>query len=82
MKRVKPDITHVFVAIAAVVAGLSIIFRTQSVLQLQLIFILGLAYVSISLIHHHFDRSLTIETTLEYILLASLILVVIAGVIQ
>lgn len=60
---------------------LSLWFRYYPVVQLELIILGSSCYIGSALLHHYFDKSLTLGIILEYILLASLVIIVVTGAI-
>lgn len=73
------NLFHLLLPLALVVFIINFFFRTQSLLTLQLTATIVIIYVLFSLVYHYKDKSLTLETFLEYILIGSLILVLLAG---
>lgn len=51
-------------------------------LELGTVYLIIFLYIGFALTHHYFDKSLTSETILEYILIAMLVIVILAGVIH
>jgi hypothetical protein len=76
MKKLKLELTHLYLPVSFVLAILLLLFRGQSKLQFEVVCAGALIYLGISLSHHHFDRSLTMEVMLEYILIDALSLVI------
>lgn len=50
---------------------------SRSLLQVEIVMLAVIAYVSLSLFYHHLDKSLTFEVSLEYILIATLVTIII-----
>lgn len=78
-KTKKVTLIHLLLPILIGFAALSFIFRQNS--NFQLIVIIGalFAYLVFSLIHHYLDKTLTLETVIEYILIAALVVIIVAG---
>jgi len=78
-KPKKLTLIHLLLPFLIGFAALSFIFRQNS--NFQLIIILGalLFYIVFSLIHHYLDKTLTLETIIEYILIAALVVIIVAG---
>lgn len=54
-------------------------FRDNRNLQIQIVILSAIIYVSLALLHHRLDKSLTPKTMIEYILLGLLILILLQG---
>ena len=70
-----------FVMLSLLLIVLSFAFHSQRNLQFELLILLVIVYVSFSMLHHYLDKSLTLETMLEYILIASLAVVLLLGLV-
>lgn len=80
MKRLlKLNLLHLYLPISLGLLILSIFLGKEFKVQLEIAVIALMIYVSFSLTHHYLDKSLTFETTLEYILIAVLVLIILAG---
>lgn len=66
--------------IAFVFIMLSFYFPRMIAVQLGLVVAFASLYIGASLMHHHKDKSLTPQIILEYILVATLIVVIMAGI--
>lgn len=73
-------LSKIFLVISLVLIGLSFFFKGWSVYQYQIIFVAVFLYLTTSVVHHYFDKSLTFEIGLEYILIGALAILVIFGV--
>lgn len=67
------DFTHLFFFAAILFIGLSFLFRGDTITQIKIAGVLLVFYLGIQFIHHYFDKSLTKEVLVEYILIALLI---------
>lgn len=67
------DFTHLFFFIAILLIGISFLFRGDGTTQIKIAGVLLVFYVLIQFFHHYFDKSLTKEVLVEYILIALLI---------
>ena len=56
------------------------LFRSSSFWQLRILMIAAAAYLATALLHHHKDKTLTLEIMIEYILLAALALIIAQGI--
>ncbi|EKD90364.1 MAG: hypothetical protein ACD_31C00007G0003 [uncultured bacterium] len=74
-------LNHLFVPISVGAIILSFVFRSSPVIQFGILMSVLLLYVSLALIHHTRSKNLTIVTMLEYILIATLAIVILTGVI-
>lgn len=81
IKKIKVNTFFLLIPFGLGFVTLSFIFRSQATIQLELIFLMMVIYVSLALIHHYFDKSLTLETVIEYILIAVLAGVIFIGAI-
>ena len=87
IKRIKPDLTHAFVLLSLIILGAMLIEPVRNwffwygrpTFQIEIIILISLLYIVLSVGHHYFDKSLTWQAALEYILVALLVIVVIAG---
>lgn len=60
----------------ALLTCISLLFRPRSALaSLQMLGLLSLGFVLWSLVHHYFDKSLSLEVMVEYILAIALVIV-------
>lgn len=66
-----------FVSLCLIIA--SFFFKDSNTYQYQIIFVTVLLYLLSSIAHHHFDKSLTFEVGLEYILIGALAFLVVFG---
>ena len=82
MKHKKLHVMHFYTfGCLALILGSFFLPRTNNI-QLQITVLAVLLYVTFSLIHHYMDKTLTFETTIEYILLATLALILSVGVLS
>lgn len=80
MKRLlKLNLLHLYLPISLGLLILSIFLGKEFKVQLEIAVIALMIYVSFSLAHHYLDKTLTFETTLEYILIAVLVLIILTG---
>lgn len=77
----KIDFLHYFLPVGLLAMVLMWQFQARSELQLQVLIIVGLIYIIGAFIHHHFDKTLTLEVIIEYILIAILALSIVSGAI-
>lgn len=80
LRSFKPDLSLSYIPLGVICLFAVYRYRSSQGLQLQVIFIAAVLYVSIALIHHYFDKTLTLEVIIEYILIALLVLAVTFGV--
>lgn len=81
LKRpIKIHLDQLFLPVGIVLIGLIFVFRHQNQIQFELVVLATILYLATALLHHHFDKSLTIEVVLEYILIALFALIVIGGI--
>lgn len=57
------------------------IFRFSSSIQFQIFALAALLYLVVAIIHHFRDKTLTLEITIEYVLIAALALLILQGLI-
>lgn len=80
-KVVRYDLlSNTFLALSLVMIVLSFFYRNKNIYQYEIIFISVLFYLTSSVIHHYFDKSLTFEILLEYILIGALAFLIIFGI--
>lgn len=78
-KILKISLIHFFQPIAFLAIIAAFFLQGEPRLLMQIVSGLATIYVSIALIHHYLDKSLTLEITLEYILLAALVIIILQG---
>lgn len=66
--------------LAPLFVGAMVYFRHSREALIQLLFLAAIFYVIIALLHHHKDKSLTLEVMIEYILIAWLALILSSGI--
>ncbi len=81
IKKIKINAFFLLIPLSLGIIILSFIFRSKTTIQLELIFSVTVIYMSLALIYHYFDKSLTLETIIEYILIAVLVIVIFIGTI-
>lgn len=79
MTKRRLNLTHLFVPLTLIFIGLSLFFNGSLVIELELVILFALFYLSFLMVHHHRDKSLTVETMGEYILLAVLVIIIVLG---
>lgn len=79
VKIKKNSIILILVPVLLGLAVLSFTFKQNSFSQMQIAVVGLILYLIFSMVHHHFDKTLTFETVVEYILIAGLVFVIIAG---
>ncbi len=80
MKKFKFDIlNHLFLLVCIVLLLFSFVLRNQSAIQFQIIMLTVVLYVGFAFLQHLLDKSLTIDISLEYLLIGALIMVILAG---
>lgn len=72
-------LSHIFLLISLILIFLSFFYKGWSFYQYQIIFAAVAIYLISSIAHHYFDKSLTLEVGLEYILIALLSVLVVFG---
>lgn len=81
VKKINLELIHIFLPVSVVFLFFMYFLKPQSTVYLKIIILVSVLYLLISLIHHYIDKSLNKETLLEYLLIAFLVLIMIAGVI-
>jgi hypothetical protein len=80
-KKIKYGLlSNVFLAVSLILIVASFFLRDGNYYQQQIIFLAVAIYLSTSIAHHYFDKSLTFEIGLEYILIGALAFLVIFGI--
>ncbi|KKR80446.1 MAG: hypothetical protein UU73_C0001G0216 [Candidatus Daviesbacteria bacterium GW2011_GWA1_41_61] len=54
-------------------------YRFSPQIQFQIFTLAAIIYVIVALVHHHKDKSLTLEIIIEYVLIAALALIILQG---
>ena len=81
LKKAKYDLlSNTFLVASLVMIILSFFYRNKNIYQYEIIFVTVLLYLTSSIMHHHFDKSLTFEILLEYILIGALAFLIIFGI--
>lgn len=73
------NLVYILIPLSILFMAVSFLFKSQQVNIIELSVAFILIYLVVSLIHHYFDKTLTLEITLEYILIASLSLVILTS---
>lgn len=80
LKKLYQNILEVYyVPLALVFLVIMYYFKDNRKMQIQIVVVAAIIYVSLALIHHRLDKSLTPKTIIEYILLAVLIVILLQG---
>lgn len=69
------DISHIFVPAAVLFIALIFLARGDGAVQFQIGLAAVFLYLAISFLHHYLTKSLTLEVGIEYILIASLAII-------
>ncbi len=75
----KHSFNFVYLSLALIFLAVMFYFKDDSKIQIQIVVASAIVYVATALCTHHFDKSLTFEIIVEYILLALLVLVLLSG---
>lgn len=78
MKK-KLDLSHLSLPLGLIFLGLLVWERGNSVVEFELVIVASIFYLSLAFIHHHFDKTLTFEVIIEYILIDLLALIILQG---
>lgn len=81
LKKINLDLLHIFLPIGILLLVVVFLFNSNSNVLIQVVVTMTLIYLGFSIMHHNVDKTLTLEVALEYILIACLVLVILAGVI-
>lgn len=80
-KIIKYDLlSRIFLVISLILIFASFFLKDGGSYQYEIIFFAVSLYLVSSIVHHYFDKSLTFEVGLEYILIGALAYLVIFGV--
>ncbi len=74
-------LSYIFLFFSIILIFISFFYKNSNSFQYEIIFITVILYLISSIAHHHFDKSLTFEVGLEYILIGGLAALVIFGTI-
>jgi hypothetical protein len=80
MKKLKLTLPIVLLVLSILFILLTVLFPFPQPVYIGMIVSFVLVYVSFSLLHHYLDKTLTVERSLEYILIASLVLIIVVSV--
>ncbi|MBI2593176.1 hypothetical protein HYW44_00850 [Candidatus Daviesbacteria bacterium] len=72
-------LSKIFLIISLLLIVVSFFYKYWSLYQFAIIFLAVFMYLITSIIHHYFDKSLTLEVGLEYVLIALLTFLVVFG---
>lgn len=74
-------LSHIFLIISLILIFFSFVYKDWNIYQYQIISIAVAVYLGSSMIYHYFDKTLTLEVGLEYILIALLAFLVVFGIV-
>ncbi len=75
----KHSFSLIYLPIALVFLVIMFYFKEDPKIQIQIVVASAVLYVAMALAHHKFDKSLTFEIIVEYILLALLVVILLSG---
>lgn len=75
----KPNLLILMLPLVLGMGVLSFIFRQNTSFQFLIILLALVSYIIFSLMHHYFDKTLTFEVVIEYILIAGLVLIILTS---
>lgn len=67
------DFTHLYFFVVVIFIALSFLSKGDSLTQIKIAGVLIVFYLILQIFHHYFDKSLTKEVLVEYILIAILV---------
>lgn len=73
-------ISNIFLLISIIFIVVSFFLHDINPYQYQIIFAAVAIYLSTSILHHYYDKSLTFEVGLEYILIGALAFLIVFGI--
>ena len=73
------NIPNILVLIAILTVLVNLLFPFSAAVHIETVVGFVALYVSFSLWHHYWDKSLTVELTLEYILIAAMVLTIVVS---
>ena len=73
-------LSNIFLFVSLVLIAASFFYKDNNSYQYEIIFLTVALYLASSIAHHHFDKSLTLEVILEYILIGALAFLVVFGI--
>ena len=71
----------IYVGLSPVLFSLLLLYRNQQMVVLSLTILAAILYVIVALLHHYWDKTLTVEVTLEYVLTAVLAIVILQSLV-
>ncbi len=75
----KLDLSSILIPLSLGLIALSIFSPHSSLIQFQIAMLFVILYISVALMHHYLDKSLTPEAIFEYILIATLVVLILTG---
>ena len=75
----KVTLNYLYLPLALVFLVSLYFFRANAIYQVEVIIGAAITYITVALLHHHFDKSLTLEIIIEYILIAILVVIILQG---
>ncbi len=78
-KLLRFNLTHGYLVLSVIFLVFIFLLRDQPKMQFEVVVGAAISYVTVALLHHHIDKSLTLETFIEYILIAALAIVILQG---
>ena len=75
------NLMWVYIILAPVLFSMLLFFRNQQLVVFSIAVMAAIFYVTVALLHHHRDKTLTVEVTLEYVLTAVLAIVILQSLI-
>ncbi len=72
-------LSNVFLLVSLILIIASFFYQDSNAWQYKIIFLTVVIYLASAILHHHFDKSLTFEVGLEYILIGALAFLVVFG---
>lgn len=76
---IKHSFNLIYLSVALGFLGIMFYFKSNPNIQIQIVISSAIIYVAMALFTHHYDKSLTFEIIVEYILLALLVVVLLSG---
>ncbi|KKQ67280.1 MAG: hypothetical protein US86_C0001G0207 [Candidatus Daviesbacteria bacterium GW2011_GWA2_38_24] len=78
-KFLKLDLMHLFLVFSIIAFAALLIFKQNTLLKINIVALTSIIYLSMALVHHYKDKTLTLEVIIEYVLIALLAIVVVSG---
>ncbi|MBI3485339.1 hypothetical protein HY025_00170 [Candidatus Daviesbacteria bacterium] len=78
-KIIKKSLVYFYFVLSILLLSLVVLLQNSPHLQIDIVMLSAIIYITIAMLHHYFDKSLTLEVIIEYILMAALVIIILQG---